>query len=71
MVQKRFTVNNDMARLLGKLQQTFGVDNNAEVLRRAVLLADIASRHAGSDRIVVIKGPDEPPDDAETVLLAG
>jgi hypothetical protein len=71
MVQKRFTVNNDMARLLGELQQTFGVDNNAEVLRRAVLLADIAASHAGADRIVVIKGAHEPLSDAETVRLDG
>ncbi len=70
MLQKRFTVNNDMARLLGELQQTFGVDNNAAVLRRSVILAGIAARHAGSDRIVVIKGADEPPGDAEMVMLS-
>jgi hypothetical protein len=69
MVRKRFTVNDDMARLLVQLQQTFGVDNNAEVLRRAVLLADVAARHAGADRTVVIKGADEPFSDAETVML--
>jgi hypothetical protein len=71
LTQTRFTVNDDMARLLGDLQKTFGVDNNAEVIRRSVLLASIAARHAGSDRSVVIEGADEPIADAETVKLAG
>lgn len=71
MAQTSFIVDASTAELLLKLQATFGVSTNAAVIRRALALANVAARHAGDDRTVVIKGRNEDASREETVLLAG
>ncbi len=56
-----FTVDKWTAELLARLQKTFGVDSNAEVIRKALALADIASEQAGADHTVTIAGEGKQP----------
>lgn len=67
MAQTNFVVDANTAQLLQDLQATFGVTNNAAVIRRALGLAKIAARHAGPLKTVTIKGSEG---EEETVLLA-
>jgi hypothetical protein len=69
MSANSFKVNSNMGRLIDELQHTFGVNTRAEVIRRALILASVAARHAGADRSVVIRGAEEPVDNAQTIRL--
>ena len=67
-VAASFDVDKRTAELLAKLQKKFGVDTNAEVISRALALANIASDHAGHDNTVTISGEGKTP---VKVTLAG
>ena len=64
-----FEVDERTAVLLAQLQKTFGVKTNAAVIRKALVLANVASQHAASDHTISISsGEGEPP---VKVSLAG
>jgi hypothetical protein len=46
---------------LAHLQKAFGVASNAEVIRKALALADIVSEQAGADHTVTIAGEGKQP----------
>jgi hypothetical protein len=54
--------------LITQLQKNFGVTSNAEVIRRAIALADIASKLADEDGKITISSKGKSP---VTVSLAG
>ena len=54
--------------LITQLQKHFGVTSNAEVIRRAIALADIASKLADADGKITISSEGKSP---VTVSLAG
>jgi len=51
-----FDVDEHTAALLTLLQKKFGVSSNAEVLRKAVALANVASQQAGDGNAIIITG---------------
>jgi hypothetical protein len=53
-----FTVSGHSASMLVQLQTVFGVTSNAEVIRKALALASLASQHAGADNTITIS-PDD------------
>ena len=69
MAVTSFDVDERTAALLAELQNTFGVKTNAAVLRKALALANVASRYADADRMITITPPDGKP--AVKVSLAG
>ena len=71
MAQTSFILDDKTTELLKTLQVTFGVSTNAAVIRLSLALANIAARHAGVSRTIVIKGDAEGDDKKETVILAG
>ena len=60
-VAASFDVDERTEKLLLKLQKRFGVDTNAAVISKALVLADIASEHAGPDNTVTISGDGQEP----------
>jgi hypothetical protein len=56
-----FEVDENTAELLARLQKPFGVKTNAEVIRKALALANIASQHAGADNTITIAGDGQSP----------
>ena len=68
MAVTSFDVDERTAALLAELQNTFGVKTNAAVLRKALALANVASRYADADRMITITPPDGTP---VKVSLAG
>jgi hypothetical protein len=54
MAVTSFDVNERTADLLAHLQATFGVKTNAAVIRRALALANVASRYADSDHTITL-----------------
>jgi hypothetical protein len=56
-----FEVDDRTAELIARLRETFGVKTNAAVLRKALALANVASRHAGSDHTITISSDDGQP----------
>jgi len=59
MVQS-FTFPDQTVHAMDALQKTFGVKNNAEVIQRALALAQIVSEKADDQNTVVVVGRDEP-----------
>lgn len=53
-----FTVSGRSASMLAQLQKAFGVTSNAEVIRKALALARLASQHAGADNTITISSDD-------------
>jgi hypothetical protein len=68
MAVTSFDVDERTAELLAQLQKTFGVKTNAAVIRKALALANVASRQADADNTITI-GSDAKP--AVKVSLAG
>jgi hypothetical protein len=60
-VGTNFEIDEHTAKLLARLQKTFGVDTNAAVIRKAVALASIAGEQAGADNTVTIAGAGKAP----------
>ena len=69
MAVTSFEVDERTATLLAQLQDTFGVKTNAAVIRKALALANVASRYADADHMITITPPDGKP--AVKVSLAG
>jgi len=61
MAVTSFDVDERTAALLAELQKTFGVKTNAAVLRKALALASLASKHAASDHTITISGDGQAP----------
>jgi len=61
MAVTSFDVDERTATLLTELQQTFGVKTNAAVIRKALTLASIASKHADADHTITIGGDGQTP----------
>lgn len=68
MAVTSFEVDERTAELLAQLQKTFGVKTNAAVIRKALALANVASRHADADNTITIGSDAKPP---VKVSLAG
>jgi len=69
MAQTTFSVDEHTAALLAELKTTFGVKTNAQVIRKALSLARVASDNADpSNRTLTIKSP---AGEEKQVLLAG
>lgn len=49
-----FAVDGHTASVLTQLQKAFGVTSNAEVIRKALALANVARQHAGPDNTITI-----------------
>jgi hypothetical protein len=47
-----FDLDEHTAELIAQVRDTFGVKTNAAVLHEALVLASVASQHAGSDRTI-------------------
>ena len=56
-----FAVDGHTASVLIQLQKAFGVTSNAEVIRKALALANLASQRAGSDNTITITSDDGKP----------
>jgi hypothetical protein len=54
MAVTSFEVDERTAALIAQLRETFGVNTNAAVIRKALALANIASQHAASDHTITI-----------------
>lgn len=57
--QINFTVNEETLVLLDELKETFGVDTNTAVLRRALAIARLAARNQRDDHTISILGKDD------------
>jgi hypothetical protein len=57
--QINFTVNEETLQLLDELKETFGVDTNTAVLRRALAIARLAAKNQRDDHTVSIVGKDD------------
>jgi hypothetical protein len=57
--QINFTVNDETLALLEELKETFGVETNTAVLRRALAIARLAAKNQRDDHTVSIVGKDE------------
>jgi len=68
MAVTSFDVDERTAALIAKLRETFGVNTNAAVIRKALALANVASQHADADRTITITSDGKPP---VKVSLAG
>jgi hypothetical protein len=55
-----FSFPDQTVRVMQSLQKTFGVKSNAEVISRALSLAQIVADKADPHNIVVVVGKDEP-----------
>lgn len=53
-----FEVDERTADTLVELQKVFGVKTNAAVIRKALALANVAAKHAGSDNTITITSDD-------------
>ena len=54
MAVTSFDVDERTAALIAKLRETFGVNTNAAVIRKALALANVASQHADADHTITI-----------------
>jgi|GEM_PF-1982997 len=54
MAVTSFEVDERTAAFIAQLRQTFGVNTNAAVIRKALALASIASQHADDDHTITI-----------------
>lgn len=70
MAVTSFEVDERTLELLERLRGTFGVKTNAAVIRKALALANIASRHADADHTITI-APNDPGQPAVKISLAG
>ncbi|MBK8906853.1 MAG: hypothetical protein IPM60_02810 [Rhodospirillales bacterium] len=68
MPQISFVVNDKFLETLEELKQTFGVTSNAEVVHRALALAQVAAENASADHTVTIG---DGHDKSHKVLLSG
>ncbi len=64
-----FAVSPQTLAMFEKLQADFGVNNNADVLRKALALADIAAEYANDDHVLRIIDKDNEP--LEVQLASG
>jgi hypothetical protein len=71
MTVTSFEVDERTAALLADLQKTFGVKTNAAVIRKALALANVASKHAGADNTITIAPSEDGTKPAVKVSLAG
>jgi len=69
MAVTSFEVDEHTAELISRLRETFGVKTNAAVIRKALALANVASRYADADRMITIAPSEGKP--AVKVSLAG
>ena len=69
MAATSFEVDERTAALIAGLRETFGVNTNAAVIRKALALANVASEHADTDHTITIAPSDGRP--AVKVSLAG
>jgi hypothetical protein len=69
MAVTSFEVDERTAALIAQLREAFGVNTNAAVIRKALALANVASKHADSDHTITITPADGKP--AVKILLAG
>ncbi len=70
MAVTSFEVDERTAELLTQLQKTFGVKTNAAVIRKALALANIASKQADADATITITS-DDPETKPVKVSLVG
>jgi hypothetical protein len=70
MAVTSFEVDERTAGMIERLRGAFGVKTNAEVIRKALALASIASQHADADGTITI-APSEDGKPAVKVSLAG
>jgi hypothetical protein len=56
MIDKNFTVDENVAQTFEDLKRIFGVKTDAEVLARALGLAKVASDVAADDMVVTLAG---------------
>jgi hypothetical protein len=54
MAVTSFDVDERTAALIAQLRETFGVNTNAAVIRKALALANVASQYADSDHTITI-----------------
>jgi hypothetical protein len=57
--QINFTVNGETLALIEELKETFGVDTNTAVLRRALAIARLVAKNQRDDHTISIVGKDE------------
>jgi hypothetical protein len=57
--QINFTVNEETLQLIDKLKDTFGVDSNTAVLRRALAIARVAAVNQRDDHTISLVGKGE------------
>jgi hypothetical protein len=69
MAVTSFVVDDRTAALIAHLRETFGVNTNAAVIRKALALANVASQHADKDRTITIAPDGDKP--AVKISLAG
>jgi hypothetical protein len=70
MAVTSFEVDERTAALIVRLRETFGVNTNAAVIRKALALANVASQHADSDNTITI-APTDDGKPAVKISLAG
>jgi hypothetical protein len=70
MAVTSFEVDDRTAALIARLRETFGVNTNAAVIRKALALANVASQHADADRTITI-APSDDGKPAVKISLAG
>jgi hypothetical protein len=54
MAVTSFEVDEHTAEVISRLREIFGVKTNAAVIRKALALANVASRYADADRTITI-----------------
>lgn len=57
--QINFTVNEETLALIDELKNTFGVDSNTAVLRRALAIARVAAANQRDDHTISLVGKGE------------
>jgi hypothetical protein len=70
MAVTSFAVDERTAALIARLRETFGVNTNAAVIRKALALANVASQHANADNTITI-APTDDGKPAVKISLAG
>jgi hypothetical protein len=70
MAVTSFAVDERTAALIARLRETFGVNTNAAVIRKALALANVASQQANADNTITI-APTDDGKPAVKISLAG
>jgi hypothetical protein len=68
MAQTSFDVDNATLAAIAALKDKFGVKTNAQVIRKALALANVAAQYADAQNTLTIVAPN---DGEKKVLLAG